>query len=356
MKKARIRPVLVTTVLIALFCLFSTSAWSSQEKPIKILFGFMEPPQGPVARVMQEWATDLEEKTKGRVKVNLSLGGALGGPGEYFHLTSKGICDAAACIPAFGGPGLFPMSEMFELPYGIPSGEVASKAMSEWAKKGYLNKEFSAVKLMSVFGAPSDIIFTKDKPITSLADLKGLKIWNPMPIKIEMLKRLGAVPVALPPTDLYSGLQKGVIDGAFCNYMFLFIYKISELVNYSTVGLPSGTVNVASIMNLKTWNNLPPDIMEIIDGMSDIYSLKYGSSFDTAYNLGKAAFIKKGGKELEWKPGELAKANDNLSPIWKKYIEDKEKNGLPARKATGDFYHILKDLGVENPAIGFSPN
>lgn len=352
MKKDLYKSLLVlvlSCIAVISFC----NVTCASDKPIKLLFAFMEPPMGPVAKVMIKWSKDLEQRTQGKVKVDLSLGGILGKPGEYITLTSKGVCDAAACIPAFGDPGLFPMSEMFELPYNIPSGEVASKAMTKWSKKGYLDKEFSEVKLMSVFGSPSDIFFTSNKTVTTLADLKGIKIWNPMPGKIELLKRVGSIPVALPPTDLYAGLQKGIFDGAYCNYMFLFIYNIATLVKYSTVGLPSGTVNIATVMNKRKWNSLPADIREIIDGMSDDYSIEYGASLDTSYGYGKKAFFKMGGKELHWDPAELAKVNKLVSPLWEKWIKDKEKRGLPARKAVNDFYNTLKEVGVENPAIGY---
>lgn len=342
-----------TAVIILVFSFGNATIASA--KPINLLFAFMEPPMGPVAKVMKVWSEDLEKRTKGKIKVSLALGGALGKPGEYFGMTSKGVTDAAACIPAFGDPGLFPMSEMFELPYNIPSGKIASQAIIPFVKKGYLNKEFSEVKLMSAFGAPGDIFFTKNKPITSLADLKGKKIWNPQPGKVELLKKMGSIPVALPPPDLYPALKKGVVDGAFCNYMFLFIYNIAELVKYSVNGMPSGTVMVTTIMNKNKWDSLPSDIQRIIDSMNDEYSVKYGASFDTAFGYGKKAFFKMGGKELNWNPEELAKVNKTIEPLWEQWIKSKEKKGLPARQATGDFYQMLKGVGVENPALGFSP-
>lgn len=354
MKGTILKGVLVNLVVIASFLSLGNVAWSAENKPIKILFAFMEPPMGPVARVMIEWSKEVEENTNGKVDVELALGGALGKPGEYFDLTKNNVCDAAACIPAYGG-GLFPMSELFELPYNSPSGEVVSKAMVEFAKKGYLDDEFSEVKLMSFFGSPSDIIFTKDKPVTSLDDIKRLKLWMPMPMKIELLKLMGATPVALPPTDLYSGLQKGVIEGAMCNYMFLYIYKIHEVIGYASGEFPSGTVAIATIMNKKKYNSLPKDIRDIIDGMSRKYSIKYGQSLDNAYKSGRRMFLKRGAKTMEWNPGELAKANERITPMWENWIKDKEKKGLPARKAVIDFYNLLKDQGVENPAMGFSP-
>lgn len=356
MKKKTLKGFLIVTIVMVSLMAFIPAASSAKDKPINLLFGNFEPPMGQVARIMIEWGKELEKATQGRVKVSLSLGGAIGKPGEFYDLASKGVCDASACVPALGGPGLFPMSEMFELPFNIPTGVIASKAMQAWAKKGYLDKEFSDVKLMSVFGGSTDIIITKDKPVTTLADLKGMKIWNPMPMKSEMLKQLGAVPVAFSPGELYGGLQKGIIDGAFTNYMFIYIYKIDELTNYSTVGLPNGTVNVTTVMNKNKWNKLPQDIRQIIDGMSDKYSVKYGASFDTATNDGKSAFFKKGNKELEWKPEVLARADEKFLPIWEKFIEEKESKGLPARKAIRDFYNLLKDLGVETPAVGYKPN
>jgi hypothetical protein len=52
----------------------------------------------------------------------------------------------------------------------------------------------------------------------------------------------------------------------------------------------------------------------------------------------------------------MANMGDRFKLIWKSWVEENEKKGLPARQALNDFYHILEDLGVENPAVGYRPS
>lgn len=354
MKRSTRKTVLWVALFLTVTIMSSTVAGVVQAKPIKLLFANFEPPMGPLPPVMQEFANELKAKSNGRVETTLSLGGALGKPGEYFDLTSKGLCDMALCVPGFGGPGRFPMSEVFGLPWVFPSGEISSKAMVAIKNKGYLDKEFSGVKLLTVSGAHGDMFYTKGKPVTSLSDFKGQKIWNVMPLQIEVLKRLGATPVGLPPYEMYPALQKGVLTGAICNFQFLFTFKLAEQLRYNTE-LSMGGVTVATVVNKKIWNKLPSDIQEMMIEMSDKYSIKYGLSFDAVADKGREAFAKQGGKKVGWKPGEKDKVYAKIAPLWKEWIESKEKKGAPAQKAVDDLYYALKGLGVNSPAVGYSP-
>ena len=82
------------------------------DKPMRIIVGHFDPESNPWVPSIKEWAKELEERSKGKVKVEFSFGGALGRAGEFYNLVSKNICDAGFDIPSFGGPGLFPMTEM----------------------------------------------------------------------------------------------------------------------------------------------------------------------------------------------------------------------------------------------------
>jgi hypothetical protein len=63
----------------------------------------------------------------------------------------------------------------------------------------------------------------------------------------------------------------------------------------------------------------------------------------------------KGGKIITWSEEEVKKVNEIAAPIWKDYISTYEAKGVPVRKVINEYYYGLKALGVENPALGYTP-
>lgn len=169
--------------------------WSAQEKPIKLLFGAFDPePQfGPV---MKGWARDLETRTNGRVKVEMSWASALGRPHDYYDIVKRGLCDVGQIVPGFT-PGMFPMADIVALPFKVPTSEIGVKTLIEFAKKGYLDKEFNDVKVMFFYTGMGDTIFTTKKEIKTVADVKGLKIITAIPAQDVRIKKMGGTPMSM---------------------------------------------------------------------------------------------------------------------------------------------------------------
>ncbi|MEW6663878.1 MAG: TRAP transporter substrate-binding protein DctP [Thermodesulfobacteriota bacterium] len=324
-------------------------------QPIELLYGAAEHENGPYCRAMKEYAGELKEKTNGRVNAKFAFGGSLGKMGEFYDLLVRGVCDVALILPTLGNPGSFHMAEIIGLPWVLPRAEITSKALQEYTKRGYVAKDFAKIKLLTASGGHGEFLFTKKKPVASLADLKGLKIHGSTPAIQHKIKLMGGVPVHINLPDLYPALQKGTIDGLIGNWAFMVMFKLSEVTRYATGPGTGGVVFIGTAMKLDTWNKMPADVKGILEGMSDRYSAKYAANWDALCDAGREAFTKEGGKLLEWKAEDLAKMDNLYKPIWEDWIAAGEKKGLPAKKATSDLYGIIKNLGVDPPAIGYKP-
>ncbi|MEW6665416.1 MAG: TRAP transporter substrate-binding protein [Thermodesulfobacteriota bacterium] len=328
----------------------SSGAWSEQKDPVKILYGHFDPPSSAFAPAVNKWAKELEEKTKGRIKVETSWG--IGKTGEIYDLTTRGIIDVGFCVPSFS-PGQFPVSDITGLPYIVPTAEVGSRALMEFARRGYLEKEFADVKVLHYNTTQADTLFTKSKLVTKVDELKGMKIFGGGPVQQRRIKLMGAIPVQVPFPDLYSSVQKGILDGYIMGWAVMDAFKLFEITRYATEP-PSGTGTIAVVMNKNKWKQLPHSIQGIIDAMSEKYCIEYARAWDAACERGKQLFLNAGGQLVQWAPGELDRVSDLIMPVWNEWIAEREKKGLPAKKAVEDFYAILKDLGVENPGVGYS--
>jgi TRAP-type transport system periplasmic protein len=95
-------------------------------------------------------------------------------------------------------------------------------------------------------------------------DLKGLKIrTRPSPMEIAIVRSLGGLPVPVDWGETFTAVQQGTVDGLVSQYLWIDTTKLSEVIKYITevnINMPCGII----FMNLKFWNQLPPDIQKII--------------------------------------------------------------------------------------------
>ena len=105
----------------------------------------------------------------------------------------------------------------------------------------------------------------RKKPIRKMEEFKGVKIRSHGPTA-EMLKCLGATPVAFPMPELYQSLQKGVVDGGVFPMEALKGWKLAEVTNCHIQCPPIPySLGFFVVMNKDKWNSLPADIQDIIE-------------------------------------------------------------------------------------------
>jgi TRAP-type C4-dicarboxylate transport system substrate-binding protein len=178
---------------------------------IDLKFSSPWPPQHPQhTMVIKPWGDKIEKLSGGRVKVTLFPGQALGKAADHYDMAAKGICDIALTNPMYT-PGRFHLLSAFWLPFMVTTAEDTSVALWETYEK-YFQNEFKDVKVLWMYVHAPGQIFTREKPIKTLADLKGMKIRATNPSVQESLKLLGASPVAIPVPDVYNALERGVVD------------------------------------------------------------------------------------------------------------------------------------------------
>lgn len=352
MKKALIKSFFCMVTLILAICIAGQCQLWAKEKPIKLLWGTFDPPMALFSQVTKRWAKELEEQTGGKVKVDCSFG--FGKPGEIFNLVEQGVIDFGPCIPSFN-PGQFPLSDIVQLPFVIPTAETGSKAMTKFVNKGYKDPAYESVKTLFFMTCSSDSILLKNKAIAKVEDLKGLKIHAGGPQISQRMKLMGAVPSYVHYPELYPAIQKGVIDGMVMGYAVIEIFRLHEVLKYA-VEPPMGTGAVVHVMNKKKWDRLPADIQKTMDGLSKKYCIENGRAWDAGCERSKKLFLDAGGRIIELSASEINKANQLIKPMWEGWIAAMERKVLPGKKAVDDMYIILKELGVENPAIGYAPD
>ena len=340
-------------ILAFLFtCVGLVSAQSSPQKPMELSISSWIGTRDlqPEAPTWEEMAKDLEAATKGRVKVKIYYAETLGKAKEHYELALKGIADMAYLNVSFT-PGRFPVTDLVSFSYA-PSAEAMTRGLLELMKKGYLNKEYEKVKLLHVFnGAPCSFIWRKGvKAANSLSELRGRKIRVPGPAAADLMKALGVNPIAMPMPEVYTSLERGVIEGVFTSINTLDVFNLKHVCEEITeVNLLTFGFNL--IMNKDTWEKLPKEAKDVLERNTEKYVLMAGQAHD---RVDKVAIERNKPKFYKFPPAELAKIRDNMAPIVKAYIEKYEASGFPMKKAAKEYHQFMKEkFGVEPFKLDF---
>jgi TRAP-type C4-dicarboxylate transport system substrate-binding protein len=324
---------------------------------IKLIFATYSAEKGFVSAGLRAFGAALEQKTNGQVTVEYSYSQALGTIPEYYDVLVRGIADVVHYSP-YQTTGLFPLSEVGTLPFVVPTAEIASKAFNQVYRAGLLDKKFyEGTKTLFVCGDQGSNLRTVNKPVTTLADIKGVKIMIPGGmITSSRVSAMGAVPVVVTGPDVYPALQKGTVEGQLTGWCPMPQFKWCEVNHYATEPLIGGSPWAIG-MNLDSYNKLPKNIQKIIDEMaqSDEYMLAAAQDLDRLNQVARDCFISKGGKITQWEPSALEELGAKTAPVWQKWITDNEAKGLQATKLVDAYYSALEQLGVKNPAIGYTP-
>ena len=207
--------------------------------------------------VFQKLADDLAKETNGEVKIKIYASGALGkGPVEQYQRAVRRIAEISYGLPGYTST-VFPQSLLIELP-GVTTGHQDATRKLWKVMDTHLKSEFKRTLPLAMFVTPPAVLMMRDKPIRTLADLKGLKIRASSKSAAAILTAYGATPVQMPATKVYTSMSTGVVDGALMGTGSLLIFKLIEPTKYVTMGLPEMPTTLFMVMNEEAYKELSP--------------------------------------------------------------------------------------------------
>ena len=325
---------LVLCLAVIGFSFMTSSAFGQ----VKLNYSVFFPAPHKNAVLATEWAKEIEKRTAGRVQITVFPGGTLTPADKCYDGVVKGISDIGFSVLAYTR-GKFPLTEVSDLPLGIKSGLVASKAINEYYKK-FKPKELDEVKVMYLHGHGPGILHTK-KGVAKLEDLKGMKI-RCTGMAAKIVTALGGVPVAMPMGETYDALSRGVVDGSMAPYEALQGWKWGEVVRFTTENFGSSySTGMFVVMNKDKWNSLPPDIQKIIEQVNEEYIEKQGKLWDEIDKAGKDATIKLGNKIVPLSQDEDWKWQKAVKPLLDEYKKNMKDKGLPGEEVLSFYLQTI---------------
>ncbi len=299
------------------------------DKVITLRLAHFVPATTLEGKTMQDWANEVEKRTNGRVKVTIYPGATLMPPQQTYDGITKEVADIGYGIFAYHR-GRFPLTEVIDMPLGYKNPAVPSRLINAYYKK-FKPKEMDDVKVLFLEAHGADLLSTR-KPISKIADLKGMKI-RANGISARIVNALGGSAIGLPITDTYDAMSKGVVEGLMLDWGGLLNWGFGELVKNHIQGPSAATVSFYTVMNKDKWNSLPPDIQAIIDKLDEEWIARVSQKWTDWENMGKTELLKKGGKISYLSKEESAAWAARVKPILDDYVKASKAKGLPGDQA-----------------------
>ena len=332
--------IIILAVVILVGTFFPMKALAGSQKVFKLKFGAWWPTVHVLHGVMDGWAKDIGASTEDRVGVKYYPAGTLLNVKTGLVTLSSGVADLAAISGLFY-PGQLPSFQVGSMPFLFSSARHATQVLNEMIPSYFAKEcERNNIKLLSIF-TPPILQLISSKPIQKADDLKGLRIRS-HGSSDKMLKLLGAIPVMVSPTELYTSLQRGIVDGALYPVSAAKAFKVQEVCKHVTVA-DLYVSNVLLAMNLDTWNGLPGDIQEKIKKSALRAAKKAASVYDKAEAKSYAIFEKAGATIFNLPATERALWKDLIAPAESNWAKENEAKGLPAK----EMLRRIKELSLK---------
>jgi TRAP-type transport system periplasmic protein len=313
-------------VLAMAICLTSFQALAA-EKVVTIKAANFLPVGHGLSVIVDQWGKDVEKRSQGRVKFSYYPAGTLVGPMLQYESVVKGIIDVGNHVIGYS-QGRFPLTELLNMPFSYPNATIIGKLANDYYKK-FKPKEFDDVKVLFFHCQGPGILHTKTRLVMKLEDLNGLKI-RTFGSNAEFMKLLGGTPVAMPMTEAYDALSRGVADGILASYESLKTFRTGEVVKYTTENFGSAYTSVFVVaMNKEKWSSLPPDIQTIIDQLNQEYVEKSCKAWEDIEKEGKEFVVARGNKIYTLPKDEDARWAAKAKVVIDEYVKGIKAKGLP---------------------------
>ncbi len=288
-------------------------------------------------------AKTINEMSGGRLVITVHPAGELMPAFEIFDATRNGVVQMATAWPTYWTT----KNTAFDLLCSM-SGMMTATDWMTWLYDGgglELGQELYAkynLKFfpMAVTGPESG--FRINKPVHSIADLKGLKLRTGVLQTIWILQQLGANPTRIPGGEVYMALKLGTIDGAeYAVPSTDWKMKFQETTKYWLT--PAGLHQVGTVSDLMinedAWNSLPDDLKVIVEtacraNMVWSYSKANYDAIDAVKNFEKAG-VKESRLDKE--------AQEKIESLAVEYIERESVKNPDYAKIAKSLFAYLKE-------------
>lgn len=253
-------------IACSILCLSLLAGSAAAATVLKL--GHIADPANPYAMGAQKLADLVAEKSNGSMEIHVFPSSQLGNQRDLIEGLTFGTVDMTLTSTAVFG-NFVPEMGVFDLPFIMRDIDHAYKTMDEVCMEVGKLGEARGIKTLGVMENGVRHMTNNKRLIRIPADMKGLKVRvMEQPVYIEMMKALDASPTPMAFGELYTALEKGVIDGQENPLAHIFTSRFFEVQKY--ISLTGHTYSGEPILiGLPVWNKLNAEQQKILQESID---------------------------------------------------------------------------------------
>lgn len=201
----------------------------------------------------------VKERLGDRVEIRYLGGPEVSDPNDQFSALRNGVVDVMLGAAAY---------YRSEVPLAAAV-QFTSQKPSELRTSGYydlmhqIHQDSGVYYLANTAGGNQFRLYLNkeiDKP-----DLSGLRVRG-SPVQLPMIRALGGTAISIAPGDVYTALERNVVDGFGWTYNGIDTYGWNEVSKY-VVNHPFYSLDGAILINQRVWDSLPADIQDELNAI-----------------------------------------------------------------------------------------
>ena len=294
------------------------------------------------------WAAEVEERTGGRVEIEMTWASPVVKAPEYFEAVRDGVFDMGPLISAYA-PAKAPTFSIMELPSTTGNSWAAAKTWEELAKHPsvlYDLDRWNAVYLFPFMVLENQLMTVK--PVNTFEDLDGLKM-RCAGLWCQALENFGAVPIAIPAGEVYESMKSGIVEGGHSVISGFRADGIHEVAKYFVV-IDFGNWGAPVVINEDTWNELPADVQKVMRDVSSEYIDVQTDAFAGQRDEWVGEFQDAGVTFIHFSDEDKQKVKEMSQPVWEKWVTDMDNKGYPGQEIFDAYWNALRKFEQERPA------
>lgn len=290
-------------------------------------------PTHPFSLADKRWIEFVEQESGGRLRIRPVWSGGLLSSDMSMEELRHGVADIGLITPIYvrGGTHLIRMQSGFYSGADDIQSQVELYRCLE-ANLPEMGEELHGLKVLAVQGGSLPGIVTRDRPVRSLADLRGMRLRAPTEL-LTVLDTLGADPVNMPMSEVYSAMAKGVIDGVVAPPDTFAALHFAEVADYyNSLIVPRGAYP-ARAMDLDRWQALSAENQAVLERSIAVWEDALANEIELAAERGLARARGEGVTILPMTPAEQARFNQFYEQDAERNARALERFGIDGMKA-----------------------
>jgi len=234
---------------------------SAQATTLKI--ATLAPDGNAWMKQMRDGADEVEKRTQGRVKFKYYPGGVMGSDKSVMRKIRVGQLQGGAVTPG-AIASVYPSASIYTVPMLFSSYDEVNYVRERTDKEIVAGIEKNGFVTFGLSDGGFAYLMSNE-PVRSLKDLQGKKVWIPEDDKIllAVFQDMGITPIQLPISDVYTGLQTGLIDTVGISPIGAVAFQWHTKTRYLT-DIPLLYLNGMMIVSKKAFNKIKPADQKIV--------------------------------------------------------------------------------------------